>query len=250
VAARIAARIVLPRLLERGQDETVTLTIYRGASPVHPTSGTYTLKNENGETVVSGAVSVAVDGVASYAVGGASTTGEEYSDRWLEEWALVVDGVTHRIQCDALLVRRKLYNVVTQDDLLRRHPQLVSENLPPELDDFTGQIDEAFEEFERELINKGNRPNLILSPWACRGCVLSLALSYIFRDAITNATGETDRFDKLLKEYAAEYASKFPKLTYKIDAGEDGTVSATAKAAQPVIFLSATPRAGRRGLAE
>lgn len=248
MAARISARIVLPRLLERGQDETVTLALYQGASIVHPTSGTYSLVNESGETVVSGAVSVAVDGVASYAVGGASTADRDYSDRWLEEWALVVGGVTHRVQCDAMNVRRKLYNVVTQDDLKRRHPQIVAENLSPESEDFTGQIDEAFEEFERELINKGNRPNLILSPWSCRACVLALALAYVFRDAITNATGESDRFRDMAKHYMNEYESKFPKLTYRVDASEDGTVSDQRPAAQPVVFLSATPRATRSGL--
>lgn len=252
-APRIAARLVLPYLFERGQDETATVALYRGANVVRLTEAgsTFTLTDENGETVTSGAVSVDSDGVASYAVGGAFTSPLDYSDRWLVEWSLIDDeGVTHRIQCDALNVRRKLYNVVTQDDLKRRHPQIVSENLPPELEDFGGQIDEAFEEFERDLIGKGNRPNLIVSPWACRGCVLALALSYVFRDAITNATGETDRFRDLSKFYADEYKSRFPKLTYALDEGEDGRVSERRPAAEPVVFLGSKPRAGRSGLAE
>lgn len=248
----LAPRILLPRLFERGQAETPTLVVYSGASPAIPTAAgsTYTLTDGDGNTVVSGAVSVSSEGVASFAVGGAFTTALEYSDRWLEEWALVFSGVTHRIRSDAMLVRRKLYNVVTQIDLLRLHPQLVAEQLPPELEDFTGQIEEAFEEFNRALIEKGNRPHLILSPWSARGCVAALALSYVYRDAMTNAAGDTDRFEKLAKFYADAYESKFPKLTYRVDEEQDGTVSERRPSASPVIFLSSTPRAGRSGLSD
>lgn len=248
--ARLSPDLALPRLLERGQDEIVTLTVYRGASPVRPTSGTYTLTNESGETVSSGAVSVDSAGVASYTVAGASTTSRDYSDRWLEEWALVIDGKTERIQCDAMNVRRKLYNVVTQDTLKKLHPQIVAELLGPESPDFSAQIDEAFETFERDLIEKGNRPNLILSPWSARACVLALTLAILFRDAVTNANGESDRFRDLASSYRKEYESRFPKLTYRVDESEDGIVSDRRPAAAPVVFLSSTPRAGRRGLAE
>lgn len=248
--ARLSPDLALPRLLERGQDETVTLTVYRGASPVRPTGGTYTLTDESGETVTSGAVSVDSAGVASFAVSGASTLTLAYSDRWLEEWALTIDGKSERIQCDAMNVRRKLYNVVTQDTLKRLHPQIVAELLAPESADFSPQLDEAFEQFERDLIEKGNRPNLILSPWSARACVIALTLAYLFRDAITNANGESDRFRDLASHYQKQYDARFPKLTYRIDESEDGIVSDRKPSAQPVVFLSSTPRAGRRGLAE
>lgn len=256
--ANLAARIVLPRIFERGQDEVATLTLYRGAQVAHPTDGVaappsgswYTLRNESGETIASGAVSVSVDGVASCAVDGALTADRDYSENWVEDWLLVVDGVEVRIQSDAMLVRRKLINVVTQRDLERLHAQLASEQLPTGVDDFSEPIEEAFEEFQRELINRKNRPNLIISAWSCRACVMALALSYIYRDAITNATGDTDRFEKLCAFYAKEYAKRFPALTYKVDAAEDGIIADKRESAQPVLYLSATPRASRRGLAE
>lgn len=249
-APPLAARIVLPYLFERGQDETPTLVVYRGSSPARPTSGTFTLTDENGETIVTGAVSVSTDGVASYTVGGAFTAALDFSDRWLVEWALLIDGRTERIRCDAMNVYRKLYNVVTQEDLKRRHPQIVSEQLPPELEDFTGQIQEAFEETERTLIEKGNRPDLIVSSWSLRASVTALSLSYIYRDAITNATGDADRFKELAEFYLEEFKTRLPKLTYRVDPNGDGRVSDAKRAAQPVIFLSSTPRAGRSGLAE
>lgn len=226
--------------------------MYRGANVAHPTAAgsTYTLTDDSGGVVFSGPVAVDSEGVASVTVGGAFTLGKPYSDRWLEEWALIFDGVTHRIRSDAMNVRRKLYNVVSQDDLKRRHPQIVAEQLAPENDDFSGVIEEAFEQFERDLIEKGNRPNLIVSPWSCRACVMALTLAYIFRDAITNANGETDRFRDLFKDYQAEYVARFPKLTYRIDAQEDGIVSDVRPSATPVLFLSSTPRAGRYGLGE
>ena len=248
--ARLSPDLTLPRLLERGQDEVVSLTVYRGASPARPTSGTYTLTNENGETVTSGAVSVDSVGVASFTVSGAFTLTRDYSDRWLEEWALTIDAKVERIQCDAMCVRRKLYNVVTQETLKRFHPQIVTELLGPESADFSPQLDEAFEQFERDLIEKGNRPNLILSPWSARSCVAALALAYLFRDATTNANGETDRFRDLASHYQKQYETSFPKLVYRIDENEGGIVSDRRPAAVPVVFLSSTPFAGRRGLAE
>ena len=248
--ANLAPRFRLPRVFERGVDAVPTLVVYSGAAPVAVTEAgsTYTVTDADGAEVFSGPVSVGMDNVVSAAVAGAFTADRDYSDRWIEEWALVIDGATHRFACDAINARRKLYNVVTQDDLKRRHPQIVAENLAPELADFSGQIEEAFEELERELIERGNRPNLIVSPWSCRACVLALALSFVFRDAITNANGESDRFRDLAKFYADEYAARFPKLTYAADANQDGKIGKVRPAASPVVFLSATPRATRQGL--
>ena len=250
MAARLAARIALPYVFERGQDETTTITLYRGGSPVRPDNvpGTYVLRDEGGAEVASGAVSVGVDSVVSATVGGASPATRDYSDRWTFEWLLQVEGKLERVRNDAMLVRRKLYNVVTQEDLKRRHPQIVSENLPIESGDFSGPIDEAFEQFQRDLLGKGNRPNLIVSAWSCRDCVLSKALAIIYRDAITNAAGDTDRYEKLADFYAQEYHKRFPTLTYKVDESEDGTVAEQRPNVQPVVFLSGTPRSSGRGL--
>lgn len=235
-----------PSFYERNKTITVSMPVYEnGPSPVAPTSGTFSLYNQNKEVVVSGSATI-TNSIATYTVTStvlASTL--VLSDLWQEEWVLTMsDGSVETIRKDAFLVLRSLYNVVNEAMLKRKVTDLASLK-PSTIDSFQGYINEAFSDIENKLIQAGKRPYLILNSYALKDVSLNTTLQYIFEDFETYMDSN-GRFAQKAESYKKNAELAWDSLKLEYDVSETNK-RASAEISEPVvsvIYTNAPPRWG------
>lgn len=207
---------------------TLTCPVRKGGVVVAPSSGTITVYNAGGTKVVDGAVVTIVDGVATYEVTPAMVADETPGAGWWVAWVLVIGGETVEPDNEASLVRRKLYPVLTDQDLFRRVPALD----PSEADTFWDSDvtnleswrDEAWTEIKDRLVEEGVRPALTLSPTAFRRVHRALTLALIFEYLATTLSQEHAQTGE---RYRAEFKDAWGDLRFIQDADEDGEPDST-----------------------
>lgn len=182
------ARFELADLLELGKANALQCRVYRAGRLVAPTAGTITIYDASNTALVSAAAATISSSIATYSLLAATIASSSLGEGWRIEWSLTMpDGEVHVFRNDAALVRRRLYPVVTELDLYR-----VESSLDPRKDGvihsenaFVDKLDEAFIQMENRLIERRNRPNLILSPSSLREVHLYWTLALIFEDFAT-----------------------------------------------------------------
>ena len=111
--------------LERGRAQKVKCPVYLDGALAAPTSGTVTIYNAAGVAVIDAAAVTVTGSIAEYALIAGDTSGGELGLGWRIEWSLLMpDTVTHIFRIDSGLVRRRLYPVISDIDLKRRHTDL------------------------------------------------------------------------------------------------------------------------------
>lgn len=243
-ASRWTLRDAGPAMYERGVAATARLAIYKNQTAIAATSGTYTLLDAGGNTVLS--VATSSDGADTTAppLSADTTTAMAFSTRWRETWAVTVGGEAKTFHRDAWLVRSVLYPTVTVDDLLRRHRDLLDlvDGGREGLEDL-GR--EAWASIEGDLIKKGKRPNLIMEPWALGQLLRYRWLELWAVGASTRFDGD-DRYTKLQEHYATLAETEWSSnIRFDYDADEDG-IADTKAAASNVLFLTAGNMTGPR----
>jgi len=235
----LTARISTPLFVERAKTQTLFIDIYSSGVLTAPTSGTVSIFDGFGSTIVDEAAVVVASSHATYSL--LSTTipvGTILSDKWLIEWTLLISSVTYTFRQEVFLVKRILYPVITDADLNVRHSELPN-MFPSGLTTWQTYLDDSFDEIQNKLINEGKRPNLIISSSSLKESHLSLCLSRIFRDLSTygNAGG---KYDKLATYYGDKFEKDFSKIRLTYDYDEDGLPSGNESgvAMQPIIFLN------------
>ena len=88
------ARFPGPEIIEAGRDNIVTASIYLNGGLVAVTSGTLTVWNASNTKVVDAAAVTVTASVATYTITSVVLTGQQNSDGWRFEWALVIGGAT------------------------------------------------------------------------------------------------------------------------------------------------------------
>lgn len=234
-----------PDFIERNRTQVVELKVFRNGALVAPSSGTFSLFDSNNDAVVD-AVAVSVVGNVAQSTILAATLPEtlDLNDGWREEWSLVLDGVTYPARRDASLVLRTLHIAITLQDLERRHNDL--RDLLPDTDPFAqGYIEEAFTVIIGRIITRGNRPYLILEPWAIREAHILLTLSYAFTDMQTTI-GEGD-YRQMALDRKKEFEEAWAMINFKYDFDQDGADDRDdeRRSAEPVVFLCNPPAWGR-----
>ena len=239
------ARFLLPELIERGRDNLIKAPIYRSGALAAPSSGTVSVYDD-GSTAVVSAASVTVSGsVAQYTLSAATVASEPFGAGWRVEWALVMpDGVTHTFRNDAALIRRRLYPVVSDADLFRRHPDLDpgdSASLVASGTDYQDFLDEAWATIETKLINMGQRPWLVMSPSAFRDLHIYSTLELIMVHFATTA-GDS-KWQQLADTYAMKAERAWSDLNFLYDADDDGQIDDDNKrrSAVSTVWLCGRP---------
>ena len=231
-------RFLSPEWIEQSRTNTVKCRVYRDGALSAPTSGTLTVYNASAAAVVD-AQTVTISGAAAeYAIASATLASETLSDGWLFEWSLVMaDGLTHVFRTEGGMVRRRLYPVITDDDLSRRHSDL-SDLRPSSMTSYQDYIDEAWAEIENRLLSEGNRPYLIISPSAFREVHLAKTLEIVFRDFSTSV-GD-GRWWEFAEQYQRAYAIAWNRLRFRYDTDDDGQPDAddTRRSGSSTIWLN------------
>ena len=242
-----SARFVVPERIERGRDNLLKCPVYRDGALVAPASGTVSIWNASGTAIVSAAAVTITANVATYTILDATTTALPVEDGWRFEWALTFasPAEVHTFRQDGALVRRRLYPVVTDADLVRLHSDLLATStdaIVPSGWDAQDYIDETWADIDGKLVAAGNFPNLIMSPSALRSSHLYMTLAAIFRDLSTSA-GAEGKYANLAEHYDSRAADAWGRLSFRYDADDDGQADgAGRKAASPSVWLSGRGR--------
>lgn len=200
-----------------------TYALYAGSKQIYTTSTlTYT---PTGTVATTAAISAA------------TTADESLSDRWLETWDVTVDGESRTFDRPCYLIRRELHMTLTDTDLLSRHTDL-AELRDSDQTTYTSQRGDAWVTLMQWLIQKGNRPQLIIDDWQLRPVHRSLTLELIFTDfALSVGDG---RYKELAERYRVAALAEFDALALTYDFDEDGFIDSgevSAKTANPVTNL-------------
>jgi len=231
------ARFETVELLERGRDNPIRCRVYSGASALAaPTSGTVSVYDATGTALVSAEAVTVTNSIATYSIASATITSSTFGAGWRVEWTLVLAGVTHVFRNDAMLCRRILYNPVTEADLARRHHDL-SNLRESSRSSYEDEIDEAWVETQNDLIRRGNRPQLIMSPSALRDHVLQRTLALIYT-GFWHGTGE-ERYLTIAAAHDEKAKNAWTELSFVYDADEDGEDESggDARVMRPVVAL-------------
>lgn len=234
---RYTFRVRLPQYFERGRTQLTYMPVYKDGRISAPASGTYTLKDENGATVVTGAVTV-TDSVAQYSVTAATIpTTLALSDQWSEEWALTMaDGTVRTKTRRAGLALRELLPGATFADLTARY-SVIASLLPDE--DPTGEqkrLDTWWTLYNR-INATGRRAYVVLNSEDLVEPHLCLWAHRIFRDAKTSMGN--GKYAEEAAESKEDYTQAWDALTLFLDEDEDGLAdSEDAVNVTPPVFLS------------
>ncbi len=241
-------RYGVPRTIERGVDETLTLEVFNAAS-VAQTIATIpapTLTITNGGATVLDAVSATGGSNASYALAGSVTTSLGLSDRWLELWTVTIGGVAYTLRRPAMLVRHAFRPTITDTDLTDRHSDLLA-LLPSNLTSYEAYRTAAELKIQRALIRRGRRPHLIFDPWELADAHIECTLGLIFADF---ASSVGDGRYKILADgedgksgYNAAWQRSLDACQFRYDAEESGGIATNdTEATSPMVVVTAGGR--------
>jgi hypothetical protein len=238
-----SCRFITPERVERGRDNLLKCPVYRDAALVAPASGTVSIWDAAGTAIVSAAAVTVASSVATYTLANATTTALALAEGWRFEWSLTFasPAETHVFRTDGALVRRRLYPVVTDADLVRLHSDLLASStdaIVPTGWDAQDYLDEAWAEIDAKLVAAGNYPNLVMSPSALRAAHMYMTLAAIFRDLSTSA--HEGKYATLAEHYDARATDAWSRLTFRYDSDDDGNADAAnkRKAATATVWLS------------
>jgi len=231
-----SARFTLPDLIERGVAGTLRCPMHRSGVLVAPSAGTVSVFDSSGTAVVNGATATITASVATYPYTPPTTL--TLGDRWRVRWSLAMpDGVTHRPENEAALVRARLYCPITEADLYRVESALDPAGAAPltSLSSYADKIDEAWTQIQLRLIEAGNRPNLIIGPSALRQVVQDLALALCFADVGSRVANPAHAETSM--RYRAAYEAAWMRLSLTYDTTDTGDTNAPKRSPSRSVWL-------------
>ncbi len=237
------ARFQTDDYVEQGRDNVLKCPVYRSNAVVSPnalTPGTFTLYDANGTALID-AQNVTLSGsIAQYTVPSATVASSSRGKGWRVKWVLLMaDGTVHTFENDAALVRSRLYPVVTDLDLQRRHSDLnpsATDHIIPTGTSLQDKVDEAWVEIDALLVAAGNRPNLIMSPASLREVHLYKSLELAFRD-LSTSMGDGSKYADLAKVYEDKFTAAWGRLSFTYDESQTGQAGVHKRPARSVTFL-------------
>ena len=227
-----------PRMIQRGQTVSLSCDVFDASSAQQTaTAATFTLLSGS-KTVVDAAAASSLGPPASYTLADSITASESLSDRWLERWAQTIGGTVHTFERQAFLVRNALRPVITDTDLTDLHSDL-ADLRDDDQTSFEAQRGAAFDWVQGRLIQKGNRPQLILNEWQLAECHRARTLEIIFNDFAASINAN-QRYRELADYYRELAKTEFDSLQLVYDFDEDGKIDeGDHRSGSPVTFLSA-----------
>jgi len=224
----------VPELLQRDTAGRVTCPIYRNGALVAPSSAAYAIIKPDGSELVSGAGTIVSD-VAGVTIAPATIAGEPYQMGYRIIWDLTIASEDHKFRNELGIVRYAPYCPVSDADLLARHSGL-DRNLRAGVTSWQPHIDEAWYQLQRWLLQKGNRPHLIVQSSDIKDLATVWALVVIFKDLATLATTE-DRNYRLRNEYMEELDKLKKEIQFSYSSTDNEIPERRQRPASPITFL-------------
>lgn len=216
-AAPVTVRTPVSLELTRGEASTITAPLYRDGGRVPASAAVARLYDRAGTLLTSEPVAL-VGSIPSWTLTPSATYPLQQGYR--VEWDITHAGGVARHTVSVAIVRRALYPVITDGDIIRRDRTLDATEPgyrgPASLTDLQEYIDEAWTEILGRIWGQGQRPALVMSPESLRSPHLYLSLAIIYR-----AMG-ADRVE-MAAEYQAMYEAAWASLRWVYDSDDDGT---------------------------
>lgn len=215
---RVAFRSDALDLLEQGVDSVLRLYPARAGTAITPTSATVTVRDGAGVVRVDAQPATCADGQAAYTVPAATTAPLSLGEGWTVTWSVVLpdETIPHVVRFDAALVRRRLYPVVTEQDLYRRVRSLdpAHQAALTSLQEYSGYLDDAWATLEQLALAAGRRPWLVVNPQALREPHLVLTLQRIFEDEATRQNALAEVAQSYRDQFRAAWDTARVQFTY------------------------------------
>jgi hypothetical protein len=218
---RHTVRFTVPHSIVQGQDTTLEAPVYLAGALVAPSVGIVTIYDASNVVLVNAAAVTITASVATYPVLTATVAGSTIGAGWRVVWSLTVAASPLVAENDGALVKRMLYNVVTDADLFRKVPAL-DPNGPSPLTlatNYQDQLDEAWVDIENRMYQEGRRPEWVRSPSSLRAATVWLTLAIIFEDLETRNDAA---FEEQAAKYMARYELAYSSITALLDTDGDG----------------------------
>ena len=243
-----APNIKIPELLERAKSNTTSITIFRDGAKVSISSGTYTLFKPDGDKLVDASAVTITSDVANFTHSAASLPDTlELGEGYTQEFALTISGSEYIFRRVCSVVRRRLYPVISDDDLTVVYSDLASLR-PSTLTSYQSYIDDAWFTIVRRLRTEGGGLEyLVMSSESFYECHRHLTLYLIWRDFHSSLGQSNGRYLDLSQEHFTMYQDEWKRINFIYDYDHDGKQDEpnmrTAKT--PVIYTSNPGRFGR-----
>jgi hypothetical protein len=186
------AKLPSVEVVEVGLDNTLTCPIWLADALVVPTSARVSIYDAGNTAVVDDVAAAVTNSVATFEALAVDTADWDLGEGWRVIWTLTIDGTDYRFRNGLEVVRHRLYNPVTNDDLYIYASGLDPDGTSPITREanFDDQLAEAWRVVESEIRKAGRRPDLIFIPGDVRRWVIHMALAIIFGDFANRAGAE------------------------------------------------------------
>lgn len=204
----------------KGQAFPIEVKVYSAGAQVKPTSATITIKDPDGEEIVSAAVMTinGTTGTLTYSLAQAST--DELWENATMEITYVLSSVTYKAVFFFDVVLTALKPNVIDADLQKYFPQIVSD-IWSGTSNYDGQIQEAFRIVKRLIKDRGRRPAMLIDGSQVRELVIIKTFEIIF---FNFSKAPDDIWWRRYEQYKELYQQRFDALVIKYDEDESGTI--------------------------
>ena len=226
----ISARFAGPDLLEQGRVNALQCALYQAGALVAPASGGSCSIYRADGTMVETGVAIVSSSIATFST--STLTSEVRGEGWRVVWVLTVGGEARTFDRMAALCRRRLFPVVTDADLFRKHPDL-SDLMPSSMASYQPKIDDAWEELIHDVRQKGSIPHLVMGAEDLKFVLLYRVLGNVYFDF--------NQGNPLWSERAAHYRTlakqAFDGLSFVYDTTDRGAADAQKRSLSPTTML-------------
>ncbi len=237
MAPSYTVRHSMPHFIVQGRPHELACPVYYEGEVVTPTSASVSVYDASNQAVVDGATAtIGADGIATYVVQGATTSGLQRARGWRVEWEINLDdGTVLTPRSKAALVRTQLYCPVTDADIVARVPSLDTADGRRISGHYHYQwaIDSAWIEVSQWLLGKENLPHLVTDSSDLWPVVLYLAVSLIFADM---SSTQGDSYSAQATTYRELYVEARGQVNLDYDRDDDG-VADERRAAEPTLWF-------------
>ena len=240
-ALGMAVPFELPFMLERGASNTITfpITILNGEDIDRSFEATIKVISPSGSetTLVSGQVVDPLGPVSVvWEIGANTTLGDGYVVT-LTMVEQLSSQTWYQFRNDAMIVRTVLACPVSSANLYRVVTSLNPSASKPihNMTTLDTYVVEAWTRIQRRLIERGNRPNLVMSPSAFHDVAVLLSLALVFEDFATRLNAA---YMDQARMYREQYETAWSRLTFVYDTTDGGIGGGlTRRSSSPSLFL-------------
>jgi hypothetical protein len=238
---KYSARFSEQYQLERGKSNVLSVETRLDDAAAAPSSGTVTIYRPDGTKYADAQAVVITSSIATYTTTPAAS--EDYGKGWAVEWTLVMpDTRTYDYRNSAAMVRRRLHQVISTQDLYERHPDLdptATGSVAASGETWQTQLDSVFKDTLDTIIESAQDPSKVISSYSLRRVLLFETLVIIARH-LGSTLADGNAWERLEGTYERLASSAWATASFDVVDVEDDSVPNdpdVRPAASPILWL-------------